>query len=101
MSENTEKEIDIAFVVVTHTDGTFSVQLEYPEEKPVALRQATSYDVYQTAQQITKEIENQILTERIVGTLLQVLAPPAPAEQTVPEAVKDKLKERGINPDEK
>ena len=98
MENNTEKEIEFAFIVSQYTDGTFAAHLELPTEPLVAKRLATGVDVLQMSQTLVKEIETQTLTERIVGTLLQMLQPPV-EEPTVPEAVKEKLKERGINTD--
>lgn len=97
--ENTklEKEIDTAFLVVQHTDGTFGVHLELPKEDVTPSRVATAADVQQLCNNILKEIDMQQLTERIAATLIQLLQPPV--EQSVPDKVAEKLKERGITPD--
>jgi hypothetical protein len=92
-----EKEIETLFVVVLHKDGTFRVDLEAAAPKPEAPRNATQYDVLQVSQQIVKEIEFQDLTNRILGGLIQILTPQE--EPTPSERVKEKLKERGIDPD--
>jgi len=95
MSEN--KEVETAFVVTLYTDGTFSAGLDPAEIGIEVKRQATASDVLTVSQNLVKEIEHGQLTERIVVTLMQVLMPPQ--EKTVPSAVKEKLKERGIEPD--
>lgn len=91
-----EKEIETVFVVAVHTDGTFSAQLEQLAEPLPVKRIATTYDVFQTSQQIVKEIESQILVERIVNAVANALVP---AEQDIPDAIKEKLAERGIQPE--
>jgi hypothetical protein len=98
LENKTEKEIEFAFLVTQHVDGTYAAHLELPKEPLVTQRQATGADVLQMSQTLVKEIETQTLTERIVGTLVQLLQPPV-EQPTVPEAVKEKLKERGINTD--
>jgi len=90
------KEVETAYIVELYTDGTFAAMLELPEELPAVIRKATPADLVTVSEQLVKEIEHAQLTERIVVTLLSVLQqqPPSPAD-----AVKDKLKERGINPE--
>lgn len=93
-----EKEIATAFLVTQYTDGSFSAGLD-PKDLPVEVqRQATANDVLSICQSLVKEIEQAQLTERLAVTLAQLLTPPA--EQTVPDVVKEKLKERGITPQE-
>ncbi|CAB4128087.1 hypothetical protein UFOVP223_21 [uncultured Caudovirales phage] len=89
------KEVETAFVVLLHTDGTFAAQLDKPEGVEVH-RTASTFDVYQTAKQIVQEIDNQVLTERIIGSLAALLMPQP--EPTAADVVKDALKERGIKP---
>jgi hypothetical protein len=91
------KEVDTAYIVELYTDGTFAAMLELPEQLPTVARKATPADLVTVSEQLIKEIDHAQLTERIVVTLLSVLqqqTPPSPAD-----AVKDKLKERGINPE--
>lgn len=91
-----DKTVETAYIVELYTDGTFAAMLELPEELPAVTRKATPADLVTVSQQLVKEIEHAQLTERIVVTLLSVLqqTPPTPAD-----AIKDKLKERGINPE--
>lgn len=91
-----EQKIETAFVVTINTDGTFAAHMEQPEKPFEVLRQASAYDVLTTSQSLVKEIENGQLTDRIMMAMLAVLqaTPPTPAD-----AVKEKLKERGIDPE--
>ena len=89
-----EKQIETAFTVIVNTDGTFSVNLKQTGEIIEVNREATSYDVFITLQSIVKELETQMLVDRIVNALTPT------AEPTVPDAIKEKLKERGITPQE-
>ena len=88
-----EKEIETAFVVYVNTDGTFAINLEHPTEAPQVKRVATTYDVYVTIQSVIKELETSMLVDRIINAL-------NPQPQTVPDSIKEKLKERGISPEE-
>lgn len=90
------KEVEVAFIVSVHTDGTFSASLDMVDGID-AKRQATTFDVYQSAKQIVQEIDNQVLTERIIGSLAALLMPKP--DPTPSDVVKDALKERGIKPE--
>lgn len=85
-----EKQVDVAFLVLAHTDGTFAVKLEDLTTPVEAARVAGTGDVFGISQQIVKEIEQQLLVSRIV----EALTPPQ--VQSVPDAIKEKLAERGI-----
>ncbi|CAB4128359.1 hypothetical protein UFOVP111_26 [uncultured Caudovirales phage] len=91
-----EQKIEAAFVVTINTDGTFAAHMEQPETPFEVQRPATAYDVLTISQGLVKEIEAGQLTDRIMIALLSVLqaAPPKPAD-----VVKEKLKERGIDPE--
>lgn len=95
MENNTE--IETAFVVTVNTDGTFVAHFEQPETPFEVKRVATAHDIITTSQSLIKEIENSQLTDRIMVALLTVLQ--GIKEQTPADAVKEKLKERGINPE--
>ena len=92
-----DKEIETFFTVVVNTDGTLNVALDNPAEPIVAKREATNADVFAVSKQIVHELEQGQLVDRIVTTLLTLLQPPA--EETIPDKVKNKLKERGIDPE--
>ena len=91
-----EQEIETAFVVTVNTDGTFVAHMEQPDAPYEVKRIATASDILSISQALIKEIENQQLTDRIMVALLSVLqaAPPSPSDM-----VKEKLKERGIDPE--
>lgn len=93
-----DQAIETAFAVILHTDGTFRVELKLPEEKLEVQRNATQYDVIQISNQVIKEIEAQDLTNRILAGIIQILS--ASQEASPADRVKEKLKERGIHPDE-
>lgn len=93
-----EKEIETLFLVTVHTDGTFTALLEHPETLPEFKRAPTSFDIYQTAQQIVKEIDSQILIERFANTVVAMLTPPQ--ETSVADKVSEKLKERKVKPED-
>jgi hypothetical protein len=84
-----EKQVDVAFLVLAHTDGTFAVKLEDLTTPVETNRIANTGDVFGISQQITKEIEQQLLVSRIVDAL-------NPQVQSVPDVIKEKLAERGI-----
>ena len=92
-----EKVVETQFVVNLYTDGTFSVELEKPEDAPETQRNATVNDVYQWSNTLIQEIDSQKLTERIVTSLFALMQPPA--EPTTSDVVKEALKERGIDPE--
>lgn len=91
-----ENNIETYFVVAVNTDGTFTTYSQLPEEPIQANHLATNYEVYQTCKQIAEEFDTQILVDRITKSVVNTLMPPQP---TVADAVKDKLKERNINPE--
>lgn len=97
MSENPKALT--AFVLLVEQDGRFTVHLEQPEQPFAVERLATTADVYQISRQVVQELDNQVLTDRVVATLAQVLGPilealtPPPVE-TIPDKIAAKLKER-------
>lgn len=90
-------KVETYFLVVVNEDGTLTSYAELPETMPETNRVANNYDVYQSSKQVVDEFEHSILANKVAQAVLSVLQPAAPAG--VPEAVKDKLKERGINPE--
>ena len=80
------------FLVILKEDGSFSTASELPEEGIEANRSATNNDVYTVAKQLVTEVENQLLTDRIVGSLVRLLTPPV--EETVADKVSEALKKR-------
>lgn len=94
MESNTE--IEAVYVVQINTDGTFVAHLEQPEEKLDAKRPATPTDVLTVSQGLVKEIEHGQLADRILMGLIAIMQQAAPKPS---DAVKEKLKERGIDPE--
>jgi hypothetical protein len=90
-------EIETYFLLTVNTDGTLTTYPEIPKEALEAQRVANNYDVYQAAKQVVEEFENQLLANRVAQVVLAALQPAAPAG--VPDTLKEKLKERGINPE--
>jgi hypothetical protein len=91
------KPIETAFVVTIFDDGTFAAHMEQPEKPFEVARIATANDVYSISKELVKEIDSSQLTDRIIMSLLAVLQ--GAAQPTTADAVKEKLKERGINPE--
>lgn len=94
MSEN--KEIETAFSVIVYKDGTFATSPEPIGDEVKTERVATNFDIYQIARQVVQEVDNALLVDRIVNTLIPILNP-------TPESVSDKVKEalakRGVTPE--
>jgi len=93
MTNENNKTVEVAFLVLQHTDGTFAVKLEDLTEAVEATRVADASDVLSISQNIIKELETQALVNRIAMALQPV------AQPTVSDKVKDALKERGIDPE--
>jgi hypothetical protein len=92
-----EKKVTTVFMVILNNDGSFQAQLEQPETPIEVERQATVGDVLHTSRMIVREIELQELTGRVVDTFVNLLQASQPA--TPADAIKDALKERGIQPE--
>jgi hypothetical protein len=88
--------IETFFITVINSDGSISTLTEFPTEPFEVARTASRFDVYQTSKQIVDEVEQSALVERIVAAVTQSLNPPV---QTVPDRVKEALKNRGIDPE--
>jgi hypothetical protein len=92
-------ELETYFVVLINKDGTFSTTNEVPEGAAAA-RPANTLDIYNVSKQIVQEVDAQILTDRIVSAVSQVItASQASPNAEVPNKVKEALKERGIDPE--
>lgn len=81
------------FIAVVTEDGKILTFPEMPEEGIETNRPVNNYDVYTTAKQVVDEFESSILAQKVAETVLRVLNP---VEPSVPDRVKDALKERGI-----
>ena len=89
-------EVDTYFLVAVNRDSTLSTYSELPEDSIVRDRPANNYDVYQAAKQIVDEFEQTIFANKVAQIVLNSMNPKPVAPS---EKVKDKLKERGIQPE--
>jgi hypothetical protein len=98
-TNNKEKKmaVETYFLLTVNEDGTLTSYTDIPEELPEQKRVATNWDVYTTAKQIVEEFDRQLLVDRVVQGVVNVLMPPAPP--TSSDKVKDALKDRGIDPE--
>ena len=93
-------KVETYFLITINEDGTLTSYAELPAELPEAARQANNYDVYQAAKQIVEDFDTNLMAQKVAQTVLSALAAQsAPQGPSVPSAVKDKLKERGIDPE--
>lgn len=89
-------KIETLFLITVNEDGTLTSFGELPKELPEVKRPANNFDVYQAAKQIVDEFEQNILANRIAQVVIGALKP---AETPMSDRIKDKLKERGIEPE--
>jgi len=90
-------DVETFFLVAVTSDGGFVTYSEMPQEPINAERQATTADIYSVAQQIVREVDQQLLADRITASVLNALAPQV--EPTLSDKLKEALKERGIDPE--
>jgi hypothetical protein len=89
-------EVETYFLVAVNKDSTLATYAEVPEEGLVRERPANNYDVYQASKQIVDEFEQSMFANKVAQIVMANLNPP---KESVPDKVKDKLKERGIQPE--
>lgn len=89
-------KVETYYLITVNTDGTLTSYTEIPKELPEVNRVATTFDVFQASKQISEEFQNQILADRVAQTVINALSP---AVETPVDKIKDKLKERGIDPE--
>lgn len=92
-------KVETLFLVTVNYDGTLTTYAEIPAELPEVERTANNYDVYQAAKQVVEEFDTNLLANRVAQSVIQALAAQAPQAQSVPSTLKEKLKERGIDPE--
>lgn len=90
--------VETFFVVTINEDGSFSTSATLPENPIESKRPATNADVYNISKQVITEVENQMLTDRIVSTLVQVLSP---RQETPADVVAAALQKREESAPEK
>jgi hypothetical protein len=86
------KEVEFYFIVAVEKDGTIQTYRELPQGIE-ADRPFNTLDVFKVAKEIVSDIEAQLLADRVIGGVLQVLQS---REQSVSEKVANALKERGV-----
>jgi hypothetical protein len=84
------------FFLTANEDGTIGTMADLPDPLPERVEQGNNYMLYELCKQIVDEFEAQILADRVARTVVGLLAP---AQPTVPDLMKDALRERGIAPD--
>jgi hypothetical protein len=89
-------KVETLFLVTVNEDGTLTTYGEVPAELPETARIANNYDVYEAAKQIVDEFEMNLLANRVASTVISALQPQGPS---VSDTLKEKLKERGIDPE--
>lgn len=89
-------KVDTYFLITVNEDGTLTSFTTIPEELPEVNRVANTFDVFQAAKQITEEFQNQLLADRVAQTVIAALSPQV---ESPVDKIKDKLKERGIDPE--
>ena len=89
--------VETFFIIAVNDDGSLTSHTQWPDEPIVPQRFATTYDIFQSSKQIVDEFEQQVLAERIAKMVAaQLTVKEAPS---VPDRLKDALKERGIDPE--
>jgi hypothetical protein len=89
-------EVETYFLVAVNKDATLATYAELPEEGLTRERSANNYDVYQAAKQVVDEFEQTMFANKVAQIVMANLNP---APEPVSDKVKDKLKERGIQPE--
>jgi hypothetical protein len=89
-------EVETYFLVAVQRDSTLATYSELPEEPLKRDRPANNYDVYQAAKQIVDEFEQTMFANKVAQIVMANLNPPV---EPISDKVKDKLKERGIKPE--
>lgn len=87
------EELQASYVVEINKDGSITTQ---PVTVGVA-RKATTYDIYQTSKQLSSEIEELLLADRIAKHLIVAMQPADPSEEQR-KKIAEALSERGIDP---
>jgi hypothetical protein len=88
--------VETYFLIAVNEDGSYTTYADLPEEEITRNHTATTFEIYNTVRDLAKEMENQLMVERIAGSILDALVP---TNQDVSGTVLNALKERGIKPD--
>ena len=92
MANENAKEVEFFFIVAVEKDGSIQTYREMPEAIE-AERPFTTLDIYKVSQEIVSDIKDQLLADRVVSGLMNVMQA---QQQPVSARVAEALKERGV-----
>jgi hypothetical protein len=92
MQNNETPEVEFYFIVGVEKNGSIQTFRELPEGME-AERPFTTLDIYKVCQEIVSDIKDQILADRVITGLMNVMQA---QQQPVSARVADALKERGV-----
>jgi capsular polysaccharide biosynthesis protein len=87
-------KIQAGYTVIINEDGTIRTQVLPVDEN--TMRQATTFDIYQTSKELVSDIESQLLADRVARTVLANLQPKDSAAE-LKEKLLNALSDRGID----
>ena len=87
-------KIQAGYTVIINEDGTIRTQVLPVNEN--TMRQATTFDIYQTSKELVSDIESQLLADRVARTVLANLQPKDSAAE-LKEKLLNALSDRGID----
>ncbi len=84
------------YIVTINDDG--SINTESMEIAEGIMRQATTFDIYQTSKELVSEIEQRLLADRVANAVARLLQPVDPSAE-IKSKIIDALSDRGIKPE--
>ena len=84
---------DFYFIIEVQEDGTIQTHKDMPEDGFEPNKVPNTIDIYKVCREISSDIEAQLLADRVIGGVLNVLNQ---REQTVSDKVSEALKARGV-----
>lgn len=97
MADKNPVEVKAFFVVSLGESGVVTTYPEFPTDGFTSERPVNNWDIYSAAKQIVDEFESSILAQKVADTVMAAIGKDNPI--SVPEKLKDALKERGIKTD--
>ena len=82
------------YMVTINDDG--SINTESMEIAEGIMRQATTFDIYQTSKELVSEIEHRLLADRVANAVARLLQPVDPSAE-IKSKIIDALSDRGID----
>ena len=82
------------YTVTINDDG--SINTESMEIAEGIMRQATTFDIYQTSKELVSEIEQRLLADRVANAVARFLQPVDPSAE-IKSKIIDALSDRGID----